>query len=331
MDSSRNASRRNKSARYLARIVGVAEQSANAGSTGLDFTNMRPSRDIPETNVDPATVKHFGQEWSRFRHDGGWSHGPQLKRVFEAYFDPLPASALNNNTVVGDFGAGSGRWARFVAPQVKQLYVLEPSTSAMSVARSNLADQPNVTFIEETIGGPSMPRGELDVAYSLGVIHHIPDSLRALRHVRASLKPCGLFLGYLYYALDNRPSWYRALWRLSDHVRSIVSRLPERRKRFVTDIVAAVIYWPLARMARLIEIIGGRSTLIPLRQYADKNFYVMRNDALDRFGTPLEQRFSRVQITKMLSDAGFDVSTLVFSDREPFWCFSVANSVEGAR
>jgi hypothetical protein len=49
----------------------------------------------------------------------------------------------------------------------------------------------------------------------------------------------------------------------------------------------------------------------------------MRNDALDRFGTTLEQRFTKQDIEKMLTLANFDSSTLKFSDSEPFWTFAV--------
>ena len=52
-------------------------------------------------------------------------------------------------------------------------------------------------------------------------------------------------------------------------------------------------------------------------------FVMLQNDALDRFGTRLEQRFSKKEITEMLGNAGFDLSTLKFSDVEPFWTFSV--------
>jgi SAM-dependent methyltransferase len=273
-------------------------------------------------NLDRATVDHFGDEWSSFTQDEGWgSHG--LDKVFAQYFAPLPSGALNLNAVVGDFGAGSGRWAAKVAPLVSQLYVLEPSTAAMSVARQALSRFNNVSYIAEPIGGPSMPDGLLDVAYSLGVIHHIPDSTQALRDVRATLKPGGVFLGYLYYALDNRPSWFKAIWRVSDKVRSWVSQLPVSRKRQVTDTAAALVYWPLARAARLLSWLGAPVAQIPLSQYSDKSFYVMRNDALDRLGTPLEQRFTRTEIAEMVLRAGFDTSTLIFSESEPFWCFSV--------
>jgi hypothetical protein len=56
----------------------------------------------------------------------------------------------------------------------------------------------------------------------------------------------------------------------------------------------------------------------PLNYYQDKSFYVMRTDALDRFGTQLEQRFSRAVILGMMSDAG--LADITFSERAPYWC-----------
>ena len=44
----------------------------------------------------------------------------------------------------------------------------------------------------------------------------------------------------------------------------------------------------------------------------------MRTDVRDRFGTPLEKRFSKKQITKMLKSSGLE--NIEFSDHEPFWC-----------
>jgi hypothetical protein len=43
----------------------------------------------------------------------------------------------------------------------------------------------------------------------------------------------------------------------------------------------------------------------------------LRTDALDRFGTPLEQRFSKAEIDSMMRQAG--LVDIRFSDREPFW------------
>jgi len=81
--------------------------------------------------------------------------------------------------------------------------------------------------------------------------------------------------------------------------------------------VAAGVYWPLARTARLVERLGGDPTQIPLSPYRWKSFYTMRTDALDRLGTRLEQRFSRSEIERMMREAG--LSGIRFSERDPFW------------
>lgn len=66
------------------------------------------------------------------------------------------------------------------------------------------------------------------------------------------------------------------------------------------------------------ERIGFNVASFPLSYYRKYSFYTMRTDARDRFGTPLERRFSRKQITEMMEGAGLvDVH---FSDAEPHWC-----------
>jgi hypothetical protein len=44
----------------------------------------------------------------------------------------------------------------------------------------------------------------------------------------------------------------------------------------------------------------------------------MRTDALDRFGTRLEQRFSKNEIQQMMESAG--LVDIVFREDAPFWC-----------
>jgi hypothetical protein len=94
-------------------------------------------------------------------------------------------------------------------------------------------------------------------------------------------------------------------------------------RKIIARAIAALIYLPLARTAKLLSNAGKNVSNFPLHHYANMPIVMLQNDALDRFGTRLEQRFSKQEITKMLGDAGFDLSTLRFSDVEPFWTFSV--------
>jgi hypothetical protein len=44
----------------------------------------------------------------------------------------------------------------------------------------------------------------------------------------------------------------------------------------------------------------------------------MRTDSLDRFGTRLENRFTKSEILKMMQEAG--LKHILFSNSKPYWC-----------
>jgi hypothetical protein len=105
-------------------------------------------------------------------------------------------------------------------------------------------------------------------------------------------------------------------------------RLPHHLQLWLTTLIAATVYWPLARTAAVLERFGLLPSGWPLAWYRHRSLYVMRTDAFDRFCTPLEQRFSRAQIDEMLRRAGFE--DIVFSEREPFWCAVAVKSAHGS-
>ena len=267
-------------------------------------------------NEHSETVAGFGDEWSRFDQSGATDQ--ELECTFDKYFAIFPWARLLPAARGVDVGCGSGRWARLVAPRVGQLDCVDASAEALAVARRNLRGHSNVNLTQASVGALPFESATFDFAYSLGVLHHVPDTLAGMRECVRILKPGAPFLVYLYYALDNRPAWYRNVWRASDAVRRIVCKLPRPMRHAVAEIVAASVYWPLARSARLGEHLGLDVESVPLASYRQHSFYVMRNDALDRMGTPLEQRFSRVQIEGMMRQVG--LTDVRFHDSVPFWC-----------
>lgn len=269
-----------------------------------------------QKNLDANVVKHFGSEWSRFDQRG--LSATDHAEIYNDYFHIFPWADLPPKAVGADIGCGSGRWAALVAPRVGHLHLVDPSGDALSVARKNLASEANISFHQASVD--NLPFGEesLDFAYSLGVLHHVPDTREAIKSIAHILKPGAPFLIYLYYAFDQRPFWFRALWRSSDLIRRVISILPVRVKNICCDAIALTVYLPLARTAWLLNRMGVMPVAWPLAYYRDRAFYVMRTDALDRFGTCLEQRFTRYEIEDMLRAADFD--DIQFSDRQPYWC-----------
>ena len=85
----------------------------------------------------------------------------------------------------------------------------------------------------------------------------------------------------------------------------------------MTSVLATLVYYPLARGALVAENLGAEVANLPLSAYRSLSFYTMRTDALDRFGTRLEQRFTRAQIAAMMGAAG--LRDVRFSETVPFW------------
>jgi SAM-dependent methyltransferase len=267
-------------------------------------------------NLDPATVAGFGREWSRF--DQTSVPSGELQRTFDAYFAVFPWQDLPAGAEGFDLGCGSGRWARLVAPRVGVLHCIDASAEALEVARAALREEPNCRLHHASVDALPLADGSMDFGYALGVLHHVPDTAAAVASAARALKPGAPLLLYLYYALEDRPAAYRALWRVSDRVRRRIVDLPERARVAATTAIAAGVYWPLARAARALERRGREVEQLPLSFYRERSFQTMRTDAYDRFCTPLERRFDAGEIRAMMSAAG--LRDVVFSPDPPFWC-----------
>jgi SAM-dependent methyltransferase len=203
-----------------------------------------------------------------------------------------------------------------VAPRVGKLYLFDPSADALAVAKRNLDGAANCEL--HLAGADNIPLDDAscDFGYSLGVLHHIPDTEAGLQACVDKLRPGAPFLVYLYYNFDNRPAWFRMLWGISNGVRQVICRLPHAMRYGISQVFAGVIYWPLARLALMAEKLGYDVKYFPLSQYRHNSFYVMRNDALDRFGTRLEKRFSKNEIQAMMQRCGLE--NITFSNTS-FW------------
>jgi SAM-dependent methyltransferase len=269
----------------------------------------------PNRNLDPKVVAGFGDEWRRFSNREVDSD--ELISMFEAYASIFPWEELPPDPVGFDAGCGSGRWAMFFADRVGHLHCVDASDDALAVARETLGDREDVTFHHATLEEMPIASKSCDFGYSLGVLHHIPDTESALAACVDRLRPGAPFLVYLYYGLDGVGPLRRFLFRVVTVARGIVSRLPRRARVVVADLIALFCYLPLARTAAVVEYLGHDPSQLPLFQYRDRSFYVMRNDALDRFGTQLEKRFNRLEVEELLAGAGLE--RIQFSEGPPWW------------
>ncbi|MFY7861410.1 MAG: class I SAM-dependent methyltransferase [Chitinophagales bacterium] len=264
-------------------------------------------------NIDMRTVESFGEEWTAFDHFSE----EEITKAGDQYFDIVKDEWIEGKTVL-DVGCGTGRWSRYVSNKAQFVEAIDPSKAVFSAAKL-LQNNTNVRISKAGVDTIPFADNAFDFVFSLGVLHHIPDTKAAMKKCVEKLKPNGYFLVYLYYDFEQRGTIFKFIFWLSSLLRFIVSKLPSSIKKLVCNLIAVFIYLPFIYISKLTEAIGMKSlsNMIPLSYYKTHSINIVFNDALDRFGTPLEQRFSREEVSAMMTSAG--LKEIVFSHNEPYW------------
>ena len=161
--------------------------------------------DLGDENIDKKTVESFGEEWSKFNSFSD----VDLNVTGDEYFDIIPDHIYKDKKVL-DAGCGTGRWSKYISAKASEIEAVDPSAAVFSAA-SVLQDCDNARVSQASIANLPFADNSFDFVFSLGVLHHIPDTQNAMSKCVHKVKPGGFFLVYLYYSLDNRGVLFRSI------------------------------------------------------------------------------------------------------------------------
>ena len=158
----------------------------------------------------------FGNQFKKDNSiDGYWGSVDLLKDIVT----PFDLNDIKDKIIM-EVGVGSGRISNNLLKfDPKILYGIEPS-KAIEVARKNIKS--NKIELINSKGENLNFSNKMDYVFSLGVIHHISEFENAIKKCLFLLKPNAPMLFYFYYAFDNKPIWYKALWLITNPIRSIL-------------------------------------------------------------------------------------------------------------
>jgi ubiquinone/menaquinone biosynthesis C-methylase UbiE len=264
-------------------------------------------------NIDESTVASFGEEWEKFADFSD----KDINYTGDHYFDLVDNEWLKDKNVL-DVGCGTGRWMYYISQKCNHVDGVDPSKAVYSAAKM-LEKTPNARISKSDVDNIPFADESFDLVYSLGVLHHIPDTTAAMKSSVKKVKKGGYFLVYLYYGLDNRGFIFKTIFHLSNVLRLLVSKFSPTAKKIACDFLAVVLYLPFVGLSKFLSFIGLKkmSDKIPLSCYKNQSWNIIRNDSLDRFGTPLEQRFTQIEMTAMMKECG--LSEIKFSTLMPYW------------
>jgi SAM-dependent methyltransferase len=241
------------------------------------------------------TQESFGYEWTHFNN---WRHSGETN--FADYFRGVDLAGLKEKVVL-DAGCGMGRHAREMARFAGQVVAVDFSRAIEQAAR-NTAELGNVDCIQADLLNLPFGDSSFDFVYSLGVLHHLEDTERALASLVRKLKRGGKLRIYLYW---KRAGWTGWLLKAVTLMRRLTTRMPFAALRISCWCLSACLFACVICPYRILAMLGAQFHVKwPLFVYTKYPFNVLYNDQFDRFSAPLEKRYGPDEVTKLLEAAG---------------------------
>ena len=169
---------------------------------------------------DEAYSRSFGFQWNRFgRTQLDSANGTTRSRYTFLEKTGWSMDDLRGKSVL-DAGCGMGRFAEVCAGAGAEVHALDLS-AAVDAAWHNLKHRPNVRLYQADIMKLPFPEASFDFIYSIGVLHHTPDTRAAFLVLPPLLKPGGAIAIWVYSAELRKAVGGESL-------RKVTSRLPKR-------------------------------------------------------------------------------------------------------
>lgn len=225
---------------------------------------------MPEAEHVPdeaqRTVDRFGQEWNDFDF---LSH--HYEAQFLAWIHPVKPADFKDKVVL-EGGCGKGRHSALAAAFGAKDVIAVDLSSAVEAAFRNTHNMPNVHVVQADLFHLPVPKASVDLAFSVGVLHHTHEPKRSFEELASRVKPGGRVVAWVYGYENNE--W---IVRLVDPVRrTVTSRLPHGVVYQASKLPAAVL-WAAAR-GLYRPLSKGR-----LRPLGDRLFYKTYVNAIADF------------------------------------------------
>jgi len=142
-------------------------------------------------------VGSFGFQWNTFsKAQLDSANGTSRSRDAFVQKTGWTLESLGGQRVL-DAGCGMGRFAEVCAAAGAEVHAVDLSTAVEAAAR-NLWRFPNTSFYQADIMNLPFPEGTFDAIYSIGVLHHTPDTRKAFLSLTKLLKPGGRIAIWVY-------------------------------------------------------------------------------------------------------------------------------------
>ncbi len=189
------------------------------------------------SEIEKETAAAFGYEWNKYNE-----LAERYRKQFLDWLAPVDASFFKGKAVL-EGGCGKGRHTALAAEFGAKDVVSLDLGVAVEAAFANTRHLPNVHIVQADLNNPPVKQ-TFDYAFSVGVLHHLPDPERGFRALVSRLKPGAAISAWVYGREGN--GWIvHGVTPVREHV---TSHLPHA----LLDVLSGIITVPLFAATRLL-------------------------------------------------------------------------------
>ena len=199
----------------------VTEGSLSCGGCRAAFPVRRGVPRFVAGGEDAAVARTavvFGWEWKKFS-----AIDAHHEAQFLDWIAPVRREDFRDQVVV-EGGCGKGRHTRLVASWGARAIIGVDLSDAVDVAWANTRDLSNAHVVQGDLRVLPVKPGSCDRAFSIGVLHHMPEPQEGFRSLAKAVRPGGALSVWVYGAENN--GWVTLI--VSPLRSTVTSRLPHR-------------------------------------------------------------------------------------------------------
>jgi SAM-dependent methyltransferase len=246
---------------------------------------------VPRFVGDEFYSGSFGFQWNRFaRTQLDSANGTTESRDTFVEKTGWTLADLKGVRVL-DAGCGMGRFAEVCADAGAEVHAIDLSIAVEAAAR-NLSGRQNVSVYQADIMNLPFAEGSFDRIYSLGVLHHTPNTRAAFERLVPLLKPGGIITIWVY-------STELLVWRGGELLRRFTPRLSRHWLLRLSRLAIPMYYVHNNRLA-------GRFTRVWLPTSLHRNPEWRWLDTFDWYAPKYQWKHSAEEVEGWFRDAGLE-------------------------
>ena len=297
----------------------------------IDFRESPSEETANFEALHRLTARAFGYEWNTYEVTTRaedlitffWLTGADPKLYDKFSFDDvfsfypeesdiqnIDGSLLEGKTVL-DVGCGMGKYLAVVSDYAKTVVGLDLS-EALLRARSVQRDRKNVHLVQGNILQPPLKSAFADFVYSVGVLHHTPDTHAAFLSAASLVAPGGRLAVWLY-PREKEPNPYseRIHHIQDDLIRPVTCRMPPPVLRAFAAVLGRLTFVrdrAVARHQATGSRIAGRvahyAGTVAVGRHRDPKIAAFLN--FDWYSPQYRSYHTETEVQRWYEEAGFD-------------------------